>query len=207
MITDFETEQEAFWAGQFGHEYTLRNTGAQLLANNTALFARILQGLTRPDSVLEFGANIGLNLQALRMLLPRAEMAAIEINPTAVKALEHIEGLQVYAQSILEFEATRQWDLVLSKGVLIHIAPEALPRVYQRLYDSSRRYIVLAEYYNPVPVEVPYRGHEGKLFKRDFAGEMLDRYPGLSLRDYGFAYRRGPFPQDDLCWFVLEKPS
>jgi len=45
------------------------------------------------------------------------------------------------------------------------------------------------------------------LFKRDFAGEMLDRYPALKLLDYGFVYRRDPlFPQDDMTWFLLEKP-
>ena len=42
----------------------------------------------------------------------------------------------------------------------------------------------LAEYYNPTPVSVLYRGHKGKLFKRDFAGEMLDKYNDLNIIDY-----------------------
>ena len=54
--------------------------------------------------------------------------------------------------------------------------------------------------------KLPYRGHAGKLFKRDFAGELLERYADLSLVDYGFVYRRDPnFRQDDLTWFLLEK--
>jgi pseudaminic acid biosynthesis-associated methylase len=90
--------------------------------------------------------------------------------------------------------------------VLIHIDPGRLRDAYAALYNASRRYICLAEYYNPAPVEVTYRGHQGKLFKRDFAGEMLDLYGDLRLLDYGFQYRRDPlFPQDDLTWFVLEK--
>ena len=32
---------------------------------------------------------------------------------------------------------------------------------------------------------VEYRGHTGKLFKRDFAGEMIYRFD-LKLIDYGF---------------------
>ena len=32
------------------------------------------------------------------------------------------------------------------------------------------------------------RGHSDRLFKRDFAGEMMDRHPQLQLIDYGFAY-------------------
>ena len=76
------------------------------------------------------------------------------------------------------------------------------------MYRASRRYVLIAEYYNPAPVAIPYRGHENKLFKRDFAGEMLERYTDLHLVDYGFAYRRDPvFPQDDISWFLLEKTA
>ena len=65
---------------------------------------------------------------------------------------------------------------------------------------------MVAEYYNPTPQMIPYRGHDDRLFKRDFAGEILDSFPDLSVRDYGFAWRRDPnFPQDDLTWFLLEK--
>jgi spore coat polysaccharide biosynthesis protein SpsF len=55
-------------------------------------------------------------------------------------------------------------------------------------------------------VALPYRGHDERLFKRDFAGEILDRFPDLRLVDYGFRYRRDPnFPQDDVTWFLMEK--
>jgi spore coat polysaccharide biosynthesis protein SpsF len=55
---------------------------------------------------------------------------------------------------------------------------------------------------------VEYRGYKARLFKRDFAGEMLDKYRDLSLLDYGFVYHRDPnFPQDDVNWFLLEKVS
>ena len=65
---------------------------------------------------------------------------------------------------------------------------------------------MVAEYYNRSPVAIPYRGHEDRLFKRDFAGEMLDRFSDLTLIDYGFAYHRDPaFPQDDISWFLMEK--
>jgi pseudaminic acid biosynthesis-associated methylase len=74
------------------------------------------------------------------------------------------------------------------------------------MFNASNRYILVAEYFNPSPVAIPYRGHNDRLFKRDFAGEMLDRYYNLELLDYGFAYHRDPlFPQDDITWFMLEK--
>lgn len=65
---------------------------------------------------------------------------------------------------------------------------------------------MVAEYYNPTPVTIPYRGHAEKLYKRDFAGEMLDLYPELRLIDYRFHYHKDPlFPQDDITWFLMSK--
>lgn len=207
MTSPYRTEQEAFWAGEFGDEYVDRNAGARWVASNTALFSQILRRTHDVRSVIEFGANIGQNLAALRNLLPTARLSGVEINQ---KAVEHLRSEQpdvdVYHQSLLEFSSNEVWDLTFTKGVLIHINPCDLERVYQKLYAHSRQYLLVAEYYNPAPVEITYRGHEGKLFKRDFAGDLLDRFADLRLIDYGFAYHRDPnFPQDDSSWFVLEK--
>ncbi|MDR3560137.1 MAG: pseudaminic acid biosynthesis-associated methylase [Negativicutes bacterium] len=202
----FKTDQEEFWAGQFGDEYVGRNHGQQFIASNMALFSRILSRTRGVQSVIEFGANIGLNLIAMRNLSPSMELSAIEINACAVEQLNGLGDVKVYPQSILDFECDYQRDLALIKGVLIHINPESLPQVYDLLYQTSKRYICIAEYYNPTPVEVTYRGHAGKLFKRDFAGEMLKRFSGLQLVDYGFVYHGDPnFPMDDETWFLLEK--
>ena len=78
--------------------------------------------------------------------------------------------------------------------------------VYKKLYDSSNKYILIAEYYNPKPVSISYRGHSKKLFKRDFAGEFMDSFNDIKLVDYGFVYHRDNcFPQDDINWFLFEK--
>jgi len=123
-----------------------------------------------------------------------------------VELQQNLPQVQLYHQSILNFVPEQTFDLVLIKGVLIHINPDKLPQVYDILYQSSQRYICISEYYNPSPVTIPYRGHSDKLFKRDFAGEMLDRYSDLQLVDYGFNYHRDlHFPQDDTTWFLLEK--
>lgn len=206
MTQQYKTEQEKFWAGAFGDEYITRNQGEEAIAGNLALFSKILSRTGGIDSVIEFGANIGLNLLALRQLLPKAELSAIEINRTAVQALERIGGVTVYPQSILDYTSDRERDMVFIKGVLIHINPDALPQVYELLHRTSRKYLLVCEYYNPSPVQIPYRGHGDRLFKRDFCGEILDRYPDLHLLDYGFTYHRDPnFPQDDLTWFLMEK--
>jgi spore coat polysaccharide biosynthesis protein SpsF len=199
------TEQDDFWAGEFGDEYVERNSGADILAADIALFSRILRKAGRIDSVIEFGANIGLNLRAIRQLCPTARLSGVEINEKAVRQLRTLNGVTAFHQSILEFVPGEAHDLALVKTVLIHIDPVHLPRVYDLLHAAGRRFICLAEYYSPTPVEVNYRGHRNRLFKRDFAGDMLDRFPDLALVDYGFVYHRGAFPQDDLNWFLLER--
>ena len=203
----FKTEQEAFWAGKFGTEYIQRNQGNALLASNLDFFAKALRTTRGVNTCIEFGANIGMNLKALRLLHPDQEQHGIEINADAADELSQIiPAERVYHSSILNFSPNRTWELVLIKGVLIHINPDELPRVYDKLVGSSSRYLLVAEYYNPAPVAMPYRGHTDRLFKRDFAGEIMDRHPQMELVDYGFAYRRDPnFPQDDSTWFLMEK--
>ena len=202
----YATEQEEFWAGTFGEEYAQRNRGAAIVASYTAMWARILGRTRGVSSVLELGSNIGLNLRAFRHLLPDASLSAVEINPVA--AAEAAELADVTVGSILEYEPDRTHDLVIIAGVLMHIEPTRLPTVYDLMHDASRRYICLAEYYSPTPVEIPYRGHRERLYKRDFAGELLDRFDDLRIVDYGFIWRRDPaFPQDDTTWFLLERVS
>lgn len=202
------TEQEAFWEGDFGNEYTDRNRGTHLSAANLAFFSRVLRSAGGINSVMEFGSNIGLNLSAIRALLPDVRLSAVEINKKAAGDLKNnIPEIDLHQTSILEFNPDgRTWDLVFTKGVLIHIHPDKLPGVYERMYQSSSRYILMSEYYSPKPVEIDYRGHAGKLFKRDFAGEILAVCPDLCLLDYGFVYHKDPvFPLDDTNWFLMEK--
>ena len=205
----FKTEQESFWAGEFGTAYIDRNKGDQLLAANLDFFSKALRGTRDLHSCIEFGANIGMNLRALKLLHPGLEQHGIEINADAAKQLGALISTDhVFEGSIFDYRPVQVFDLVLIKGVLIHINPAELPTVYDQLYKCTGRYLMIAEYYNPSPVAIPYRGHSDRLFKRDFAGELLDTYPDLTLLDYGFAYRRDPrFPQDDITWFLMEKRS
>ena len=203
----FKTEQETFWAGDFGAEYMRRNEGSSLLAANLNFFSRAVRSAGRVESCIEFGANTGMNLRALKLLFPQITLKGVEINSAAAKVLAELIGeQQVFCGSIFDHPNTDPVDLSLIKGVLIHIQPAMLPATYQKLYDASRRWVLVCEYYNPSPVTISYRGHSDRLFKRDFAGEMLDMFPALKLIDYGFAYHRDPaFPQDDVTWFLMEK--
>jgi pseudaminic acid biosynthesis-associated methylase len=200
------TPQEAFWAGQFGTDYIDRNRSDELLASNCVFFERALKKAGPISSCVEFGANVGMNLNALRQLYPDIKAKGIEINPDAAEELRKLIGDENVVEGSLFDWAGEPAELSFTKGVLIHIDPDMLPAAYDRIYAASSRFILVAEYYNPSPVAIPYRGHEDRLFKRDFAGDMLDLFSDLSLVDYGFAYRRDPaFPQDDISWFLMKK--
>ena len=202
----FKTEQEKFWAGEFGDNYISRNMDKKMLASKVSHWNTFLRGGETISNCLELGTNIGLNLAALGTLFPELDMYGIEINQRAAEECGKLDRVTVYNESILDFQTDKKFDLVFTSGVLIHINPDELPGVYDKMYIFSSKYIVIAEYYNPTPMEVSYRGNTGKLFKRDFAGEMMDRHPDLKLVDYGFIYHRdNKFPDDDTTWFLLEK--
>jgi pseudaminic acid biosynthesis-associated methylase len=201
-----QTPQESLWAGEFGRDYAARNRGADLVASNLALFERVLSRTQGISSVLELGCNIGNNLRALRSLLPDATLRGVEINADAAAEVAAWGQAEVDVASIIGYTAPEPVDLAFTKGVLIHINPDRLADVYTSLTSASSRYVMVCEYYNPSPVEVHYRGHDHALFKRDFAGEILDATPGLSLVDYGFTYHRDPVhPLDDSTWFLMER--
>ena len=206
MAEAWKTEQEAFWSGAFGDDYVDRNRGEALVASHTHMFSNALRRAGPVASAVEFGPNIGLNLVALRRLLPHASFAGVEINPEAATALRGLGWVAVREGSLLTERLDQACDLAFTMGVLIHINPDLLPQAYDALHAASRRYVMVAEYYNPSPVAIPYRGHADRLFKRDFAGEMLERFADLRLVDYGFVWRRDPnFPVDDITWFLMEK--
>jgi pseudaminic acid biosynthesis-associated methylase len=206
-MSDFKTDQELFWSQDFGNDYIERNQSADLYAANLEFFSKIFSRLKKPPAkVLELGANIGMNIGPIKSLFPEVSISGVEINPKACELLK-LTGCDVIEGSILDLNLDEKFDLVFTKGVLIHINPEKLKKVYKTLYSNSKRYILVAEYYNPTPVSIDYRGHSDRLFKRDFAGELLTMFKDLDLVDYGFAYHLGAFPQDDITWFLLEKSS
>jgi pseudaminic acid biosynthesis-associated methylase len=207
ILTKFmreKTEQELFWQGSFGTEYTERNQIS--LEQRQPFFATILQKTYGVQTICELGANRGHNLKAIASLSPNFELTGVELNDSAITELEKIPGIQTRQSSIQDFESDKQFDLVFTCGVLIHINPEELPIVYQKIYETSRRYILLNEYYNPVPMEIKYRGYSGKLFKRDFASELIEYYKEkLTVIDYGFLWKPIHTGWDNTTWFLLEK--
>lgn len=198
--------QEEFWKKDFGDRYISRNNSKALISSNMNFFSNILKKTYNIQSFIEFGSNIGLNLIAINNLIPQSKITGIDINKKSLNILKKtLPECKILEKSISN-KINLKADFVFTKGVLIHVNPLLLDKVYQNLYRCSKNYILIAEYYNPSPVKLDYRGNNEKLFKRDFCYEIMNKYSDLKLIDYGFVYRfDNNFPQDDLNWFLLKK--
>ncbi len=201
------TSHEVFWEGDFGNEYTDRNAlGERMISCRTGNLAKCLAHADYIRSSLEIGSNIGYNEIALQRLYPDIMMDVVEINKKAAQECKKIKNVNVYDTSIYDFKTDNKYDLTLVNGILIYIDLEKLEELYEKLFTYSKKYILIIEYYNPVPISVNYRGYDGQMCKRDFAGEMLKKYSDLDLLDYGFIYHLDKaFPMDDFNWFLLYK--
>ena len=192
--------QEQWWTSLEGDKYTQRNSRAG--EERMKMWREILGALPhQPVSILEVGANIGLNLDALRALLPEAGLIGLEPNETARQQI-HFEALDGTAQDIPLPPASV--DMVFSCGVLIHVPPNELGAACDEIHRVASKYIVCIEYFADQPEEVRYRGQDGLLWKRDFGRFYLERFPNLRVLDYGFFWRPAT-GLDNLTYFVFEK--
>jgi pseudaminic acid biosynthesis-associated methylase len=204
------TPQAALWRGEFGDAYIDRNAveperQAALARHWTKILAATEGAPAR--SILEVGANIGLNLRALARITtadlyavePNAKARQVLVDDGVVAAERAIDGL---ASQIAMPDASV--DLAFTAGVLIHIHPRDRLASCREIHRVSRRFIACSEYFADREQEIAYRGKSEALFKRDFGGFWLDSFPDLRLLDYGFAWKRTT-GLDNLTWWLFEK--
>jgi len=199
-------EQEKFWFGKFGNKYINRHFIKNRISSRKYFFKKILNKHKSIKTILEFGCNQGINLRAINLINKKFKLTGVDINKQAIIKLNEWGKSASHVSSISKFNSNKKFDLTFVKGLLVHINPNDLKKIYQKLYQYSKKFILIAEYYNPSPVKVKYRGYKNKLFKRDFASEMLKKYKDLILVDYGFHYHGDTTESgDDDNWFLLKK--
>jgi pseudaminic acid biosynthesis-associated methylase len=192
-------EQEKLWHGTFGDAYHVRNG-----QKNRLMFWMQILGKCDITSALEIGAGQGDNLVALRTLFPTARLAGIEINLTAaeIMAQRGFAAINAPASSSLNLPT---YDLVFTRGLLIHLPEDKLEDVFRLAYEKTLRYICFAEYFSTERREVNYRGFSQALFTDDFVSRFMAQYPDTDLVDYGFVYSRDG--HDSINWFLMEIKS
>ena len=137
-------EQENFWSSSFGDEYQERNKLVDLLPAKTSLFSEIIQNTLAIKSFIEFGSNTGVNLIAIKNLIPSANVSAVEINKKAIDVLKKLKICKsIWHDSILKFDKQNIADLSFTSGVLIHLNPDYLNLAYEALYNSSKKHILV----------------------------------------------------------------
>ena len=200
-----KTEQEKFWQSSFGNEYTDRTITKKFYTTRIKMWTDILPQTPGIKSVFEIGTNIGLHLDLIKSLnlYKKIKTAGIEINKKAFLIAKKKHAMKNI--SVLDYKPKKKFEMSISCGVLIHINPLYLNKAYEVLYKSSKKYILISEYFNTQPVTIKYRGKEDRLFKRDFAKEIQKKY-NLELIDYKFMWSNdNVFPCDDTTWFLFKK--
>lgn len=195
---DVESQSD-LWKGEFGDAYHERN----VLTVRCDFWYAVLGGhMMYIKSVLEVGAGKGDNLISIRNLSPWAflRLTGVDINEDACEAMED-EKIVAIQGAFPHFELDNRYDLVLTRGFLIHVPPADIDAALEKIYTLSNRYIVIAEYYSPARRAISYRGLRNALWTDDYAGRLMKAHPDLTVLRTGFDYEYG------ITWFLLEKPQ
>jgi pseudaminic acid biosynthesis-associated methylase len=187
-----KNQQENFWSGDFGKEYTDRNSryneelekayqtwyGVSRREMNDEFLGR----LPKDIRILEVGCNTGMQLACLKGM-GFTELYGIELQPYAVeKAKEYTDGISIIQGSAFDIPfKDNYFDLVFTSGVLIHIAPENLPKVFAEMHRCSKKYIWGFEYYAPKTTSINYRGNEGFLWKADYGKLIGEQFKNMEV--------------------------
>ena len=171
---------EELWAGPFGDAYNQRNKNSY--EGRGVFWREMLAGL-HVQSVLEVGCNVGGNLRWIAGLLPPRQVWGVDINEEALKKLRAVSpGINAVRSPARELPfRDGGFDLVFTAGVLIHHPGSILKKVMSEIVRCSRRYVLCMEYFSARTLEVPYRGNERALFKRDYGKIYARSFPRLEL--------------------------
>lgn len=192
-------EQQKLWSGDFGDEYHKRNAEA----NRIYFWYEALCGIyDRTASVLEVGAGKGDNLASIKEWNQHMRVTGIDVNASACDAMER-RGIVAIHSAFPNTQIDNRYDLVLTRGFLIHVPTALLPATLEKIYQLSNRYICFAEYYSPNRRRVSYRGHRNAMWTGDFMGMLMKMHPDLRLMKYGFKYHADG--GDDVTYFLVEK--
>jgi pseudaminic acid biosynthesis-associated methylase len=192
------------WRSEFGRGYTDRN----VIDCRTRLpaFRSMLEGLPL-SRVLEVGCNRGHNLVTLSEVLGEGtEIVGIEPNAYAIQIARAANPQAGVLQgNILDLPFKEEYfDLVCTIGVLIHIPLASLRSAICELARVSSRYLLAAEYFADDETEIPYRGQNDLLWKRNFARHFEETLPGIDLLRSGYWGPEDGF--DRVHWWLYQRP-
>ena len=212
-----QTEQTKFWEGEFGKEYTDRNTFTpddwnkwymeNFGISKDDLNKKFLDTIEKNAKILEVGCNVGQQLLGLQRMGFK-NLYGIELQEYAVeKAKADTKGINIIQGSGFDIPFKDNFfDFVFTNGVLIHIHPKDIPTIMKEMIRVSDKYIWGFEYYSETPKQINYRGHEGFLWKSDFCEQFKGLEPKLkAVKKEILPYLTEQHKGNSDCMYLLRK--
>ncbi|HEU0111135.1 MAG TPA: pseudaminic acid biosynthesis-associated methylase [Flavisolibacter sp.] len=211
-----KTQQERFWDGEFGKEYTNRNKWnsdeewdkiyldtwgeTKLEINN-----KVMADLPRDIKILEVGCNYGAQLRGFQRM-GFTNLFGVELQPYAVEeSKKTYTGLNIITGSGFDIPFKDGFfDLVCTNGVLIHISPNDHFSFMKEIYRCTNKYIMGWEYYDKELRELNYRNNQGFMWKADYSGIYKNSFPDLKIIDQHLVKYTANENRDAI--FLLSKP-
>lgn len=212
------TDQIKVWTGEFGRAYTERNRFADAEAFNQLYITRYgrnrdelnrewLSFLPKDARILEIGANIGNQLEALRRI-GFSNLYGLEVQRYCVTEAKRLHPeVDIIEGSALDIPFKDGFfDLVFTNNVLIHIAPTDLPILMREVARVCRGHVMGFEYYAPEFTNINYRGNTNLLWKADYSRLYQETCPQFKVeREELFPCLDEPGNVDKL--FLLRKTA
>jgi pseudaminic acid biosynthesis-associated methylase len=210
------------WTSEFGQSYTDRNFAspeqadrlweAQWGVRKSEVFRQFLSCERLPAGrALEVGCNVGNQLKLLHSVNPGLELYGVEPQNYAMKKARALSpDIHFVPGNMFEIPfRDGYFDVVMTNGVLIHIAPADLARSMGEIVRCARRFIFLCEYFSESPCEVRYRDNAGLMWKMNYGGKYLEHFPSLRVVEQRLFRYPNPAGGDDLVDQVclLEKTA
>ena len=206
------TEQMVAWEGKMGKEYTDRNFAPELMAGydkstygvtREALNYKFVGSLSGEIRILEVGANVGNQLLLLQKMGFR-HLYGLELQRYASDMAKNKPGIDIIAGSALDIPfKDGNFDLVVTNGLLIHIAPADIVTVMKEIYRCTSRYIWGLEYWAEKYTEINWRGKDNMLWKTNYKQLYLDTFPNLKILNEEYLHYTDNDNIDEM--YLLEK--
>ncbi|WP_299809985.1 pseudaminic acid biosynthesis-associated methylase [uncultured Roseibium sp.] len=211
----YETSQERVWSGSHGYRYVVHHANENWLETRVPTWEMLLESMPDVQSVLEMGCNIGANLKALRHLRPELAISGVEINKPAVDMLlaDGFDGVR--QGSIIDIELDQKFDLVFTRGVLIHINPDKLEQTMKNMAAHSNKYVLIYEHFDHEVTELEHYSRrvpekeagQGYQYWRDFSGLFHSFHPDWEIVREGvrMTVDAKPHNKGDMHWTIFRR--
>ena len=195
--TDLILREEELWAGAFGSEYVERTP--EFVESRAAFWDSFIRTY-HPESVLEAGCGVGLNLTHIHKLVP--DTWGIDVNWDSIHiARFNAPTANVCHASIYNMPFKDEaFEIVFTCGVLIHQDPDIITEAMQEIARCGRK-VLHMEYESGDWEEIPYHGESKALWKGPYS--LLYTELGMKSISSGVLHKSDGF--DNLTWSLFEK--